>query len=294
VPIRPNCEYPWHAWAEFLYLRPRDTDVTYGLPINTSTGLPNGSTQTIDPDYTAAFRLGLSRALFDPGSSVGVEYTHFQSSADQSLSVLPPSGIQAQVLPGTPTFLADSAHDAVNFYLVDFEYRGLLVAGDRYRVDYLVGSRYANLTQIFDAQFSAAAARENLATEIDFNGLGLRVGLEAERYAARTGLMVYGRAAASFMAGQFRGYYNESNSVGTQLATDWTADRVVPILEIELGTGWVSPTGHFRLSGGYLFNAWYNVLRSSDFIQGVQANSFSASGSTITFDGLVLRAEARF
>ena len=117
------------------------------------------------------------------------------------------------------------------------------------------------LEQDFGGTFTNPGT-ENVNTNITFTGGGIRAGLEGERYAARSGLMVYGRTAASFMAGKFDAHYSETSTLvgATPINSELVSDRVVPILELELGVGWVSPTGHFRISGGYLFNAWYNVM----------------------------------
>ena len=56
----------------------------------------------------------------------------------------------------------------------------------------------------------------------------------------------------------------------------------------------MSPGGGIRITGGYLFSGWYNVVRSSDFIRGVQNNNFAGLSDTLSFDGLVTRLEFRF
>ena len=76
--------------------------------------------------------------------------------------------------------------------------------------------------------------------------------------------------------------------------TDWEIGRVVPILDLELGGGWCSPKGRVRLSAGYVISAWFNTVKTQDFIDAVQQNVFRDVSSTISFDGLVARAELRF
>ena len=188
-------------------------------------------------------------------------------------------------IPVLPYGTASASYN-IDYDLVDLDYRGLFISSNRYAVNFLIGARYARLQQDFGGTFTDGGITNNINTDITFTGGGIRVGLEGERFAARSGLMVYGRTDASFVAGKF----NVSEGPATLVS-----DRVVPILELELGVGWVSPSGHFRISGGYLFNAWYNVMRTSDLVSAASPGSFiNSSGQSITFDGLVIHAETRF
>jgi len=295
LPVQACAEFPWHVFGEFLYLEPRNTDVPYAIPVNAG-GVQNGSTGIANPDYTPAFRIGFTRDLYDNTSSLGASWTRFYSSDNDSINVAGTNNVNSLVLAAPPAGLYKSASASYNidYDLVDLDYRGVFISSNRYVVNFLLGARYARLEQDFGGTFTGVAPlKDNVNTGISFTGGGVRVGLEGERYAARSGLMVYGRTAASFMAGKFDANYTETGTSGTA-NSEIVSDRVVPILELELGVGWVSPSGHFRISGGYLFNAWYNVMRTTDLVSAVQAGSYSSNLNTITFDGLVLHAEARY
>ena len=49
-----------------------------------------------------------------------------------------------------------------------------------------------------------------------------------------------------------------------------------------------------QLTAGYVFSAWFNTVKTQEFIRSVQQNDFLDLGDTLTFDGLVARAELRF
>jgi hypothetical protein len=73
----------------------------------------------------------------------------------------------------------------------------------------------------------------------------------------------------------------------------WEDDRFVPILEAELGVAWTIQDC-LRFSAGYTMKAWYNAVTTPVWVQAVQTDNFVNVGDTMTFDGLVVRAELLF
>ena len=131
-------------------------------------------------------------------------------------------------------------------------------------------------------------------SQINFEGGGLRIGFEGER---RTpfGLVFYGRTVASLVAGTFRCTYTQTSGLyGPLVDTGYPADRVVPILDAELGTGLSLWNDKLRLTAGYSFSGWFNVVRTDQFIGAVQTNNFTGMSNTLTFDGFVGRVELQF
>ncbi|OYV84948.1 MAG: hypothetical protein B7Z73_14505 [Planctomycetia bacterium 21-64-5] len=121
---------------------------------------------------------------------------------------------------------------------------------------------------------------------------GTRFGLLGSRKAVNNGFYIYGSAFADILVGNFRASYLQANNLsGTQGMATWQSFRPVPILEFEIGPGWRSANGKWQLSGGYYFAAWFNTVTSSNFVQAVQNSNYVNVGSTITFDGLVVRAQ---
>ena len=97
------------------------------------------------------------------------------------------------------------------------------------------------------------------------------------------------------MAGDFRAQYVQvqPDQLPSVDAT-WEAGRVVSMLDLELGGGWASPDGRFRVTAGYMVSGWFNVVKNSSWIRAVQTNDFTGLSDTISFDGVVLRSEFRF
>jgi len=294
------------TFGEFLYLRPGNDKVAYAVPINGAIVPPQGAAPVqigleavVDNDFRPAFRTGFSRVL-NECANMGATYTHFESSITGRTSINAPYVLRSLVShPGSraaPTdFLQGSAVYGVDFQLADLDYRRAILQSDRSMLHYLIGIRYAHLGQDFSSELSNATTTETVTTDIRFDGGGIRVGLEGERHACGSGLMIYGRGMASFLGGAFRSRYTQANNFdGTVVNTGWKDDRIVSLLELELGLGWTSRSGCFRLTSGYLISGWYNVIKTDDFIAAVQSNNSRGVGDSLTFDGLVARAEIRW
>ncbi|NQT36986.1 MAG: hypothetical protein HQ581_05830, partial [Planctomycetes bacterium] len=293
-------------FGEFLLLRPGNDKVSFAVPINSGIVPPAGAAPVqigpegiVDCDFEGGFRLGFAFRL-DSCSELGLTYSHFEADTTNAISNGAPYVLRSLVShPGAvaaPTdFLNASARYDIDFQIVDLDYRRVLSRGNRYSLNYVLGLRYAHLGQIFDARFTNATTIETVSTEIRFDGGGIRFGLEGDRKIGDCGFLVYSRAAASLLGGNFRGRYVQSDNFrGTVANTGWSEDGVISILDLELGVGWTSRGGCVRLTTGYLFSGWFNALATDEFIQGVQTNNSVAVGDTLTFDGLSIRTEIRF
>ena len=175
---------------------------------------------------------------------------------------------------------------------VDLDYRRLIAGGRNWALNYAVGTRYAHLSQNFRESQPIGPGATGVATNVNFDGGGSRVGLLGERKAANRGFLFYGKAFADILVGNFRSSYNQSNNFQqTQVWSSWKDFRPVPILEYELGAGWQNASGRVRISGGYYFACWFNTVSTSNYIQAVQTNNYVNVGNAITFDGIVGRVQ---
>ena len=182
----------------------------------------------------------------------------------------------------------------VDFDLIDVSYRHLLKCCELFSANYVIGGRYAKLEQQFDSQFVKQGI-ETVSTDIDFDGGGLRLGLETERHSCRNKLHLYANGYASFMAGRFRANYFQGSAFDPEVVNaEWEAGRIVPILDLEAGVGWTSMGGKLSLSAGYLVSAWFNTVTTQDYVQAIQTNNYLGLSDTITFDGLQARIAYRF
>jgi Legionella pneumophila major outer membrane protein precursor len=302
----PYCGPHWQFFGDLLYLRPRNDGQEYAVPINgpISTGaiaIQEGRTASLNPQFEPGFRVG-GGFDFDCCSNISASFTHYENSVDDAISVNPPFVIRSMVMhPSTLDAAADwnsaSAHQFMKFDLVDLDFRHVFYCTERSTVNYLVGLRYANLDQQFTSQFDSIISA-NVDANVNFDGGGFRLGLEGQRTSDCHNIFVYGKAAASFLGGEFRGNYLQSNANDPVVAeTDWKEARLVSILDCEVGIGWTSCNGHVRASAGYMVSGWLNFVKTPEYIAAVQANQYHGpdkiDGNALVFDGLVAHLELR-
>jgi hypothetical protein len=293
------------VFGEFIYWQPRNADVPFGVPQN-GIGVP-GSTPiapvaVADPGFSPGFRAGAFFAL-GPESRVIGTYTWFRSSTDTTVETAAPNVLNPLVLfPGTfnAGFASQqaTANYDINLQMIDIDYQTVAECCNMYWWGYSGGARYARLVQDFSATFPFAPpdGPTSLTTTSTFQGVGPRAGLEGERMIFPSiGLRAYGKTSASFLVGKFNSTYQQVNQFGgTEVNTSLKQDRIVPILDFELGLAWLSPRERVRISGGYLVSAWFNMITTPGWISAVQNGSFQPGSDTLTFDGLTARGEVRF
>lgn len=287
-------------FAEFLVLRARGADVAYAEPrngVDPATAVAFGGVATANPNYDpSGFRLGGIYAL-DRCSSLQFAYTYYNTETDGSVFANPPLSVHSLVTdPHTYTAASDSlaalSRYRIGFQFADVDYRRLIAGGRNWAINYALGTRYAHLSQNFREAQPIGPGSTGVATNINFDGGGSRVGLMGERKAYNRGFLFYGKAFADILVGNFRSNYQQVNNFQqTQVLSSWKDFRPVPILEYELGAGWQSKSGRFRVSGGYYFACWFNTVSTSNYIQAVQTNNYVNIGNAITFDGLVGRVQ---
>jgi len=296
----------YFGFGEFLFLRPGNAEVAYAVPVSTaaaagSTLVQTGSVHVVDPNYAPAFRVGFG-GVISPRSALGVTYTQFDHNTFDTV-IAPSAATTIHSLITSPNTLTGSGNggsaDAIlqtRFKLLDLDYKGLLIFNPQWQVNFVVGARYGNLAQHLMSGIAGPAGFEQVLAESEFDGGGVRLGLEGMRFHPTTQFFWYGRGYASFLAGTFRARY-EYDSPNNNAATiaSLNVGRVVTMLDMETGIGWQNFTGNLRFSAGYLFSAWYNTVRVNDFISAVQTNNFAIPASDlrglVTFDGLTARID---
>jgi hypothetical protein len=292
------------VFGEYLYIRPRNAEVAYALPIDGPVApvlgneVPVGPTAVVEPDYAPSFRVGASFAC-DCGNSIVGQYTRLRSSGDDAQTVTAPVVLRSLVTHPLAANAATDTLDAsatldINLDIADLDYRGLIYAQTPQTFGFVAGAQYARLEQQFAGRFETPGVT-TVNSQIDFDGAGIRLGLEAERFWPDTGLSAYGTGIVNLLVGTFDATYVQNDTFNqVEAFTSWSAGRIVPVIDLEIGVAWLGLGRHLRLSAGYRVSAWFNVVKTEDFIQAAQANDFRNLDGTLTFDGLVARAEWNF
>ena len=292
------------AFGEFLNLRPRNAEVAYAVPI-ADASIPDvvqaGPISRVDPDYSPGFRFGIGRSLGGCNAFV-MTYSQLDSNTFDAVS-LPGNGGVLRSLVSHPNPLLAGANglDAAatletQFKLLDLDYKGFIADNSDYQLSYVLGFRYANLEQHFAAGFGAPGGFQEVLAESEFDGGGLKFGLEGQRFARTTQFFVYGKGYTSLVAGSFRTRY-QSGGAGTVAPVDTSHDvgRLVTMLDLEGGVGWQNFTGNLQFSLGYMFSTWYNTVKVNEWIHTVQQNNFVDPSDNyngmISFDGLTAKIQ---
>jgi len=295
----------WSIFADLLILSARGETIPYGQ-VRDGVGplaVPRGPVGEVDSNYSAGFRIGVERAL-SSGTNLYGGVSWFQTRNNSHLDV--PAGqpfvIHAlTTFPGTDNAAADSlAADAnltIRYVTGDLGFKMNMCGSDCFGLDLILGARYAHLDQDFLGTYSILGST-TVATNINFDGGGPRVGLEGHYFICRS-IFLYARSDISLLFGHFGASYLQQNVfTGVQAETQFGDDRLVPVWENEFGIGWRSANHRIEVMAGYSAAIWFNTMTTSNWILGVQDSAFSTSRDnlrdTLTFDGLFVRAGFRF
>lgn len=290
---------PWAhrtgLFGELLFLRARDAEIAYALPVNGN--VPEGAVGLLDPEFDLGFKAGMTKAL-DDCRSVSFAYTGFFSDQSDRVSVDPARSLSKLLVHPNELNAAANVPQASGDYEIDFqtadlEYRFVVLSNHCTAANLMIGGRYGRLDQELAVEYAGAGLTETVTSDIEFNGLGLRFGADVEHH-GRHGLFCYGKTSVSFLAGEFQAEYLHSSNVDpVRVSTSWDAGRILSILDLELGAGWqCSPS--WRVSAGYTISNWFGAVKTDEWISRVRSDDMRDMSDNLTFDGFVARAEYRF
>ena len=303
-----ECCEPFAVWehrdrifGEFLYMTARGVDLPYATEVNgaTQTAVPQNASLIGDNDFQPGFRVGGALAL-DCVSSISASFWNYESDTSAA-GTLPGNGnfYRAELVhPNTQNVANDSLSAdlayAIDLKMADFEYKSVLCGDECHVINRVIGVRYASMDQDMTTNYRINGVT-TVNSEIDFDGIGPRFGLEGE-WLGSDGVYFFGNGHANLLLGEFRADYRQMNNFVIQQArAGFQDDRIVPQLELELGLGWRNKCGNLHLKAGYYITSFYNSVTTPGFIDSVQSGGTSSNVSdTMTFDGLKVGAEYRF
>ena len=304
-PIRATCERCNHEWTDcccdqhgwtffgqYLLLQPRGADPVYAVrALNCTT--PPLSTEQIDMGAFSAFKFGIAKECGEC-STIGASFTRFESVEEDRAARTTGTDVLRPVLAFDPFVTCNDststlAHAAagIDFTRVDIDYRSYIDCGC-FRFDWLAGFAYGELNQDLRAVYDEG--RVNV--DADFWGYGAKIGGGAEyRHGCLRG---FGHADLTLLASNLKAHYQEIDDgtgvVDTRVNFDQELDRIVPVLDLELGVA-VDVCQNTVLKVGYTYSIWFNVVTTPEFVSAVQHRDITGTSDTLTFDGLFARIE---
>lgn len=300
------CEPAPRHWifADYLYLSATDVDTNYTIPVNAlgTTGTPVGAAAFASPGYDSGFRIGGGWGLDSCTSIVGT-YWWFESEESDAVALDPAVSGTTQFLspvlfdPATINVTGESAR-AEAFYDIDFQMVDLAVEriisnGCSHEISAFAGARWGQLDQALRTNYSILGGT-SVDSTIDFDGIGPRLGLNGE-FRTDSGFFTYGQGAANFLVGTFDAdFFQQNTFAGVQSNTSFEDDRIVSVLELEMGVGWQTPGGRVRVRGGYYISSWFNAMTMPEVIAGVHDRQLNDVSESLTFNGLTTRLELRY
>jgi hypothetical protein len=304
--VQPPPPLQASIFADVLWLHPTGADMAHAQQQDGLGGagtVPFGEIGVLDPGYDIGFRLGGELRIAADAGIFG-SFTFFEADADSSVAApsIPGGGGAVGSLVHHPSAAITASAGPVDtnynieFQLANLAYRQVISRDCVQYVSVFVGGRLGQLDQDF-AQAGIFGGGQggviDTTTAIEFTGAGPLAGIDGARQIGKSRFSVYGRSLVAALSGEFENHYRMFNNTTEVLLAEsmWNDDRIVPMLDYEIGVAWTSPQGHLRFAAGYMGSHWFNAVSTATFVDAVQADNYVNAGDTISFDGLVGRIE---
>lgn len=283
----------WYTSAEYLLMRPRNTDFDYVIRNTAGNGLA-----TTGPIDSAKYQLGSGvRAaigyVFDGGKWEGTfQYTYLTAGADSTVFA---TGNTTLLPTLTRPGLTDRALTATATADLDYQLYEMLagrrfVISDNLAIRATAGFRFSDIRQTFDAFYDGLDARRAaVKTRSRFQGFGPTVGAEGT-LTAEYGFHLYARGQFGLLSGRAVNQVLETNDRGATTYVNVRNDiqREVPFGTVALGLGWQYRT--ISLRAGYEVTHWQGIFARPRFTDDVGQGKVINTPSNLSLEGLFIQA----
>ncbi len=132
---------------------------------------------------------------------------------------------------------------------------------------------------------------ENASMTMNFQGGGIRAGLEGTRYLGRQRISaLFVRSNVSLLLGDVEIEHFDDFA---DITTRFSSTQLIPVLDLEAG-GRVNLTENVLVSAGYLFSAWHDLgMRGTFDVLNGRGPTFD-DANILGFDGFFARAEISY
>jgi hypothetical protein len=310
----------WFFTADYLYLRSSFSDSTQFVEVDSQQATVEQTVTQFEFDYESSFRFGGGYRLSGCGDEIRFLYTRMESNSfgqqDAGNEVIVPYLIDAP-LGGEYRF-----HGDVEINSYELEYAKTISLGGSSGCGCGCGDccggggccsscaawdlRWSGGFRAADAEWQRVYAAlgtsdeflEGAVSSMEFDGAGLKVGLEGRRYFFKGGwLSFYAKGDLSLLYGDL-----EFNTVATTeggtapdaiVRVSTTTNQIIPVTDLEAGvTSQVSCNG--RVSAGYLLSAWHDLGFRDEIPLPSDFPVTYDDANILGFDGFFARLEYAF
>ena len=256
--------------GSLLYLQPGAGNLEYGtlvtpLPLAT----PNWANQSLKPDFSPAFRLGL-RYMPSESNDIQLNWTHLDSSTSGSFSAAPTQMVGPPYLIGPESALYKHADGSVqsNYDAVNLDGGHTFCVECSFQFRAFGGVEFARIGQNLSGSFQSpdGTASAGYTTHSLFTGAGPRLGVTGQYDLGNFRLTGEVAAAALIGTAQSRiDFATNSPTVGpnNQALTSPNATQLVPSIDARLATAYTFPPtsyGLFKIELGYQAAVYFNAV----------------------------------
>lgn len=263
VPCPANA---WDFGAQALYLKGLSNNNIWLSTQNMGSSSGTRIYQQLNRDFEWGFRLEGSYH-FNTGNDVNVNWMYWKDG-----SSLRYDGTGTWANDGNATLLMSGTSET-KFNAVNAEFGQHVDFGRNKDIRFHAGLQYAKV-QLNSADLSGLSGStefpeenyiSNVNSELNFNGVGPRVGADMTYNFAESGFAIYGNAATALLAGTSK-YADDALYTDTSRPVYSKFDVIVPEIETKLGARYTFglTQGTVVLDAGYMLVNYFSPLHASN------------------------------
>jgi hypothetical protein len=279
----PNWHPRFEVSASLLYLQPGAGNLEYGtlvtpFPLPT----PNWANQSLDPNYSPAFRVGL-RYIASDANDVQLNWTHLNAGADGSFTggATQMAGPPFLIGPGANPYKMGQGDVSFAYDSVKFDAGHTFCAACALDLRVFGGLEMARIGQNLTGAFESfdGSNSSSYTTRSLFTGLGPRLGAKAQY--EWSNIQFLGEIAGAALVGRSESSIDFSTSSpvvagsgipspNNQALTSPDATQVVPSIDGRLAVAYAFPPtayGQFKIEAGYEAAVYFNAINQYSLTQ---------------------------
>ncbi|MBM3983190.1 MAG: hypothetical protein FJ304_23555 [Planctomycetes bacterium] len=281
----------WYAGAEFLLVRPRQTDFDYLVRSSTPGLAINGPIDSLRYDLGTGVRVEGGYRFASGKWETVFAYTYVNGNGDATAT----AGAGTVLFPTlTRPGLTDRALSATTTADLDYNTFDMMIArraavDEHFAIRWLGGFRFTDIKQTFNTLYDGADARRaSVTTRSRFAAFGPMVGAEAV-LVGWNGFHFYGRASGGLITGRSTNSLLETNDTGgtTYINTRYDVSKVVPTGTIGIGGGWQYKS--LAIRAGYEVTHWQGIFERPRFVDDVSPGKVVTRPANLTLEGLFIQ-----